>query len=155
MSGKTIHAALAREALLLRPRTEPDEIRGLWPLVVVAVEDEHEVALAVEHRLCADETAVVLLDGEGHWSVLGDGPLLGLRIAIPSADEVVKIVVPAAPLRDELGLLAAGPTVGLTTVSRARALRDGVDTRTALRSLVLVRSRPAPELAALAYAVAS
>ncbi|GLZ42280.1 hypothetical protein [Actinokineospora sp. NBRC 105648] len=154
----TTVTALAREALLLWPReNRHGGDADLWPVFVVAVDDDDIAGNAVASCLKQAHSTVTLLDGVCHWSVITiDDPLLGLRVeAAAPVPVALRIVLPAGPLRSELPLLAAGPTVGLTTVNRARELGNGVDAQLALRSMVLVRSRPAAEVAALALERAS
>ncbi|WP_139190868.1 hypothetical protein [Actinokineospora iranica] len=153
---------LAREALLLWPReSDRDSHADLWPVFTVVLDDDDLARTTCGGMFTSwverDHRAVVLLDGVCRWSVLAeDEPLLGLLIeATAPVPAALSVVLPARSLRSELRRLACGPTVGITTARVARSLSPGVDTRRALRSMVLARSAPAPRLAALAEELAS
>lgn len=149
---------IAREAMVLRPR-RPDRDGGtdLWPVFGLIVDDQDLTRTGQGRDLLAHldgQSAVTLLDGACVLSVLSeDGPVLGVTLSAATPVALsIGVVLPARSLRAELGMLAEGPTIGITTLSRARRLRGGVDTQTALGLLVLARSEPLPCLAALAEA---
>ncbi|GGS32220.1 MULTISPECIES: hypothetical protein [Actinokineospora] len=150
---------LASEALLLWPRGESQHVdpavADLWPVFAVVVDDRHlrraPGGRALQGRIDGRHS-FTLLDGVARWQVLtADAPLLGLTVRAEAPVPVgLDLVIPAKSLVGELGRLAAGPTVGITTSGRAAALAAGADVRTALRVLALARSAPCPELTALA-----
>ena len=155
----TTTVLLARAALLVWPRGESQQvdpaIADLWPVFAVVVDDHHlrraPGGRALRTRIDG-RSAFTLLDGVARWHVLAaDAPLLSLsvRSTAPVAMSV-DLVLPARSLLGELDRLAAGPTVGITTASRADALGAGADVRAALRAIALARSAPSPDLARLA-----
>ncbi|MGX7828595.1 hypothetical protein ACTG9Q_26225 [Actinokineospora sp. 24-640] len=149
---------LAREALLLWPRGESQTVDpavvDLWPVFAVVVDERHLRRVPGGRSLLSridGRRAFTLLDGVCRWQVLAaDAPLLALSVRADAPVPVeVDLVLPARSLVGELGRLAAGPTVGITTTGRAAALSAGADVRSALRVLALARSAPCPELTEL------
>ncbi|MGW5054329.1 hypothetical protein [Actinokineospora sp. NPDC004072] len=150
---------LAREALLLWPRGGRQDVdpavADLWPVFAVVV-DDRQLRRAPGGRALMGRidgrSAFTLLDGVARWQVLAaDAPLLALNVRAEAPVPVgIDLVLPARSLVGELDRLAAGPTVGITTTSRAAGLTAGADVRTALRALALARSAPCPQLGALA-----
>ncbi|MFC5288147.1 hypothetical protein ACFPM7_13890 [Actinokineospora guangxiensis] len=150
---------LAREALLLWPRGESHQVdpavADLWPVFAVVV-DDRDLRRAPGGRSLRGRvdgrSAFTLLDGVARWDVLaGDTPLLSLSVRSSAPVRIsLDLVLPAHSLLGELDRLAAGPTVGITTASRAEALGSGADVRAALRALALARSAPSPDVALLA-----
>lgn len=149
---------IAREAMVLRPRGADSRAgNDLWPIFGLVVDDQDLTRTRQGRDLLAHLDAgfgVTLLDGMCGLSVLSDdGPVLRMTVSARTPLPLsVGIVLPARSLRAELGMLAQGPTIGITTVGLARRLRAGVDTKTALGLFALARSSPLACLVALAAA---
>ncbi|WP_156757084.1 hypothetical protein [Actinokineospora pegani] len=145
----------AAAAHILVPRADdPDAHVGTWPVYAFVLPDAALAAApggpALLTRLGTGEN-VRLLDRPARWSVLSpDGPLLRLELAAAAPEPfALGVAVAAHPLLRQLPSLAAGATVGVTTDSRASALRPGIGVRDALGLLALARAEPLPDLAEL------
>lgn len=145
---------VATEVLLLQPHGGTAS-PAPWPLFVMVVTEpvgttERPLAELLDRPGHANEPTVVL--AESVWSVLEPASAL-LALTVRAAEPVpvdLRIVLPAAPVLDLLGMVARGAPVGVTTRDRAERLRGRVEVQAALRDVVLLSSPPSAGLAALA-----
>lgn len=145
---------VATEVLLLRPHGETAS-PAPWPLFVLVVTEpagtaERPLTDLLDRHGHANEPTVVV--AESAWSVVEPASAL-LALTVRAASPVpvdLKIVLPASPVLDLLGMVARGAPVGVTTRDRAERLHGRFEMRAAVRDVVLLSSPPPAGLAALA-----
>lgn len=151
---RVVSTVVATEVLLLQPRGGMVS-SAPWPLFVMVVTEpvgttERPLVDLLDRHGHANEPTVVV--AESAWSVLEPASAL-LALTVRAAEPVpvdLRIVLPASPVLDILGMVARGAPVGITTCDRAERLRGRLEMQAVLRDVVLLSCPPSAGLAALA-----
>lgn len=152
--------AVATEVLLLRPHSEvaPAAVREDpvgWPLFVMVVTEPVDPAGLPLFELLDQPrypNEMLIVAAEPEWSVLDPATAL-LAVTIRTVAPIVadlRVVLPAAPVLDDLDMVAHGAPIGITTRDRASRLRGRVDVKRAVRDIVVLTCLPSAEPADLA-----
>ncbi len=149
--------------LLLWPQGVGDravtvEEAGGWPAFALVVGERRDLLDSPARALfdlleyLRRTESPVTVNARCRWTVV-NAPTALLRLTIQAQQPVLfdaDVLVPAGRLLGLLPAVARGTPFGLTTNRHLQGLGGTVDVRRVLRHVVLVHSRPVPELAEIA-----